>query len=415
VRGASGLEGRRLLLAGESGKAVTPLTNALAEGDASALLPLAEAYQVLGKARDARKLLEEARVEEPLKSCALGLGLYVRGSMEKAAGAVDEAAKAGGRCGGSLAGQLLVGTGSDEHLLEVVQAALAEREDLRDRVALGRVRFRVEGAEKALAELDRVRQLAPQGAVVLAELLDAYAETAAGEPAIAAAREVVEKSGGNPRVVAAAARLAREAGQLDVAEQILAEPLKRAPASLPLTIEQGAVYLAQRRYVQAEKLVGPAVVAGLHYADGACLYAKIQERRGFMRDAQIELNKSLAQSAPGTGAVKAAPAQTCLVELYIRHGIASLGKAQAKLNELRRAGVVSAELPSLAGSIAERQREPEDAEKQYRKALALDVAHRRSWDALAALDVLTPADLEVFHRLWPGQEPGARTGAGADR
>jgi Tfp pilus assembly protein PilF len=199
--------------------------------------------------------------------------------------------------------------------------------------------------------------------------------------------------------------MVREAGRLDEAEQLLAEPLKRSPSSIPLTIEQAAILLAQKRYVQAEKLVGPAVVPGLHYADGACLLAKIQERRGFLRDAQIELAKSLARALPGTGAVKAAPAQACLARAYISSGVPSLGKAEAKVNEMRRQGVIWADVPTIAGQIAERQREPDTAEEQYRKALVLDVAHRPAWDALAALDVLTPEDLETFHRLWPGQEP----------
>jgi predicted Zn-dependent protease len=408
VRGASRLEGRRLLLAGETGKAVTPLTNALAEGDASALLLLAEAYETLGKARDARKLLDEARVDPPLKSCASGLSFYIRGSMEKAADAFAEASKAGERCGSSFAGRLLVGTGSDAQLTEGLLKVLAVREDLRDRVSLARLKFRLLGADEAIAELDHVRELAPQGAVLLTELANAYAEIGRPDGVSEIAREVIERSGGNPRVVAAAARLVRQSGRLDEAEQLIAEPFKRSPSSIPLTIEQGAILLAQKRYVQAEKLVGPAVVPGLHYADGACLLGEIQERRGFLRDAQIELAKSLARALPGTGAVKAAPAQACLARLYIQAGVPSLGKAEAKVNEMRRAGVIWAEVPTIAGLIAERQREPDTAEEQYRKALGLDVAHRPAWDALAALDVLTPEDVTTFQRLWPGQQPGQR-------
>lgn len=405
VKGASLLEGRRLYWSGQPTKAIKHLNAALREGHEEAALDLIEARIELGQAREVRTLVNKSTFSEPVKSCAAGMIQYLRGSYRKVRSELRDAAKSGGRCGTSLEGRLLVGTGESKALVKGLSSALAVREDLRDRVALGRAMFRTEGAVAARQELDRVRKLAPQSVNVWGELTLAYEELGLLDEAFEVAVEGMKRTKGNPRLLALAVHLKRRAGQLDEAKRLVKEGLKAQAREEALLIELAAINLEQRRYVVADTAISEAVKNGPYFSEAACLRAKIQERRGFARDAQIELSKAIAQAVTRVGVVETADAKACLAEHYIRRGTPSLAKARANVNFLRRRGLIWPEIPYLSGVIAERQRETDNAVRNYREALEIDVAHRKSWQRLARLKRLTDDDRATFERLWPGQDP----------
>lgn len=405
VKGASLLEGRRLLWSGAPSKAIKHLNAALREGSEEAALDLIEARLELGQAREIRTLVHKGGLSEPVKSCADGMIHYLRGSYKRVRSKFRESAKAGGRCGTSLEGRLLIGTREGEGLVKRLTNVLAAREDLRDRVALGRAKFRVEGAAAAREELDRVRKLAPQSVSVLGELTEAYEELGLFDEAFEVASEGMKRTNDDPRLLAIAVRLKRRSGQLDEAERLAKEGLKAHSSEKALLVELAAIHLEQRRFVAADKAISEAVEHGPYFSEAVCLRARIQERRGFARDAQIELSKSIVKAISRVGVVETADAKACLAGHYVRRGTPSLAKARANINDLRRRGLIWAEIPYTSGVIAERQRETENAIRSYRDALEIDIAHRKSWYRLARMKRLTDDDRATFERLWPGQDP----------
>jgi tetratricopeptide (TPR) repeat protein len=409
VKVAPLLEGRRLLAAGEPDEALVPLKAALAQGYVEAALAIAEAQLLRGRANEANDLLREVTAPAVQQGCVDGMRDFLQGRTAEARRELAKAASAGSRCGNALAGLLLLGTGQDREQVDGLVKALAEREDLRDRVALGRTRFRVEGVEKARVELDRVRAAEPQGAVVLEELALAYEELGLREVAREVATEGVARTKGHPLLISAAADLARKAGRLDDAEAVVADGLKARPKSGQLLLERAANLFARRQYTEAEELVSQVIAPGPTFATAACLRARVQERRGNQRDAQQDLARAASRAVTRSGAAEEAKTRACIVEHFMRLGRPSYGKARANLFLLRQLapGFTWAEIPALAGQLAALEGEREDAAQSYRRALALDAANRRSWAGLAELDALTAEDREIFGRMWPGVEPGA--------
>jgi hypothetical protein len=101
--------------------------------------------------------------------------------------------------------------------------------------------------------------------------------------------------------------------------------------------------------------------------------------------------------------VEAVETRLCLVDHFIRRGSPSFGKARGNLFLIRRTGIRSAEVPYLAGVLAERDGERETAADQYRRALRLDPAHEGAWERLAKLEALTDEDRQRLERMWPGR------------
>jgi predicted Zn-dependent protease len=402
--GAALLEGRRLLLAGARHDAVAPLQKALAAGHAEASLLLAEISYQTGHARDADQLLA-AQKGRGVAECARGLAAYHDGRTERARAAFAAATAAGARCGASLAGRLLVGTGGQAPLAAALAAALADHDDLRDRVALARLQLRTDGQAAAREGLDRVRAAAPQGAVVLAELAAAYEEAGLADLAAEVAREGAERTGANPRLVALQARLARAAGDSDAALRFVEGGLSKTPNDPLLVVEKAAVLAATRRLQAAEELLEGVLTPGEHLASAACLKAEVQAQRGDRRESQVDLARVVARNDRAVGFAAIAPARACLARSYIQRGRASYGKAVANLALLRRQGLLWAEVSFLTGLIDDRSNKRDRAEKHYRAALDLDPAHRESWERLAKTDALGEGDLARYRELWPEKSP----------
>ena len=88
---------------------------------------------------------------------------------------------------------------------------------------------------------------------------------------------------------------------------------------------------------------------------------------------------------------------------YILRGRASYNKARANLGIMRRQGLLRADVPYIAGILADRQNKRDRAAGQYRRALELDAAHRPSWDQLIHHKALDPDERALFQKLWPGE------------
>lgn len=403
--GAAQLEGVRLLRGGEPAAAVEKLDTARLKGQRRAALDLAEAQLLVGRADGARKVLGQVDGDDPIALCAEGFSQIIRGSTRRGRPKLLAATKAGDRCGASLAGRYLVGTGEDEALAKGLAAALEQREDLRDRVAFGRLKLRVTDAEAARRQLDRVRALEPEGALVLVDLVKAYQELGQKEVAVAVAREGMERSKNHPRLVALVARFAREADDLAQARKLVNGALESHPRSTPLQIENAANLLERRRWHRAQETAEEAMHNGPFYSEAACLWATIRTRRGSRRDAQLDLVRSLLRATSDSGFIETAEARVCLAENYGGR-TRSIAKARTQLGIIRRRGLEWAEVYYLLGALAARKGRDGRAERNLRRALELDIAHRGAWAELADLGELNEEDLERFQRLWPGQRPG---------
>lgn len=408
VKGAALLEGRRLYRQGEFQKASVLLRTAATRGYLQANLQLAEIYVAGGDFENATKVLEATTTGGAIASCAKGLRHYYDGRFKRAHSAFTAATKAGGRCGASLAGRLLVGAGMDEELRGTLGSALETREDLRDRVALGRLTYRVEGQVAAKRQLDQVRQLSPQGALVLAELSEAYEDIGLVELAFEVAQEGIEGSEQHPRLFAIAARIARELDRYDDARQLVERGLKASSTHQGLLVEKTANLVAARRYPIADQFVEKALSQGEYFSEAACLQAEIEARRGDRRGSQIQLAKLLHYNRRTVPFVELAPARFCLADSYIRRGRASYGKARANMGILRRRGVLWPEIEYTLGLLSDRRNRDRRAVGEYRDALELDPTHRPSWDMLARHDELDADDLARFQSFYPGQTPGRR-------
>ena len=405
VKGMALLEGRRLLAQGEAAAAIEPLQHAIEEGDDEAALDLAEAYVAEGQTPKARRVLRRLRGDGPLPLCAGGFQAYLDGFTKRAAARLAGASKIGGRCGAVLAGRYLLGTGGAEDQQARLQEMLNSREDLRDRVALGRILFRTKGLTAARAELDRVRERSPQAAALWHELTLAYEELGLTVLASEVATEGLEETDGHPLLVSVAARLAREAGELDTAEQILSSGLEAHPDDRRILLEQASLLFARHRLPPAREVVVKIALPGPTFADAICLQSEIKRALGESQEAHIDLVRSASKATASTGALAEAEIRACQVHIHLRRGAASLGRAKTSLYFLQQLPVRWAEIPYLEGRIAEQENRLGHAENHYRRALKMDPAHRASWQALAKLGRLTEGDAAGFELRWPGQDP----------
>lgn len=396
-------EGRLLFYAGDAERALAPLRRSLAAGHAEAGLLLAEALVALGRAGDARTTLRGLKGQGPETRCAEGYLRALDGETRPAREALRAASKAGARCGPVLLGRLLATAGGADGQDAPLAAALEQREDVRDRVTLGRVKLRTAGQAAAKAELDAVKALRPQGAIVLRELALAYLELGEAETARAVVTgAVAPASGADPLVVALAARLAREANDLAGASKLIEQGLKAHPSAPAIQLERAALLFEQNRFPDASDAVGEALQPGTSYAEAACLRSEIQLRRGERETAQIDLNRAILPAKRHSGASAEVAIRQCLVESHLKRGPASLGRAKTALYFLRQLPVEDAHIEYLTGLIAEREARQEEASVRYRKAVELDATHREAWKRLARLQPLAAGDRQRVEKIWPG-------------
>ena len=405
ARGSALLDGRRLLAGGDPAAAVPRLEEALDDGADEAALDLAEAFVALGQAQKARVVLRRLEGAGPLPLCAAGYLAYLDGLTQRASDRLAQASARDGRCGAVLAARLLVGTGGGPELESRLEKALALREDLRDRVALGRLRFRTRGREAARAELDRVRERGPQAVVVWSELALAYEEIGLDDEAVAAASAGIEKTREHPLLVSLAARYAIGRDATQEAEKLLADGLVKNPDSPDLLLERARLLMDIGRPDQAGPVIARAVAPGPRYDEGVCLQTEITMATGERELAHFDMVRAIGHAAEHSGAMAEARIRDCQVRIHLRRGAASLGRAKTSLYFLQQMPVRWAEVPFLEASVAREEGREDSAEESFRKALALDPAHRESWHGLAGLERLTEDDLEVFGRMWPGREP----------
>lgn len=404
--GAAYAEGLRLLAAGDPAAAVPLLERALEAGDNEAAFDLAEAHVRVGHANKARTVLRRLEGTGPLPLCASGYQLHLKGQTRRAMDRFKQAHERGGRCGAVLAGRLLVGTGNAQDLEDRLVKALDQREDLRVRVSLGRVRFRTSGHQAARRELDKVRRLSPQAALVLRELALAYDEMGLREEAAEVAREGIERTEGHPLLVSLAARYDREAGALDEAEALLERALKTHPEEPRLLLERANLLFKRQRISPAREALEQVTAFGPLYADAVCLTGRIQFVLGERQEAQFLLVRAADRAAGRAGVGSEAQIRACHIELQLRRGRAGLTRAKTALHFLTRMPILWAHEEYLAGLVAERENRLSSAEEHFRRALELDPANRGSWDQLAAMGRLTDEDRERFELLWPGQSLG---------
>jgi tetratricopeptide (TPR) repeat protein len=402
------MEGRRRLGQGDLAGAAPFLERALKAGLREAAFDLAESLMLQGQAHKAQVVLRRVQGDSTEPLCAGGYSLGIIGRTRRAIDRLKQASEGGGRCGATLAGRLLIGTGNDEDLETRLVKALEAREDLRDRVALGRVRFRTKGQQAARDELDRVRALRPQSVLVLHELAQAYDELGLRQVASEVAGEGAERTGGQPMLVALSADYAREADDLDGAEEILSRGLKAHPSSAELALVRALVLFDRERFAQAGDALEDALVDGPTYSRALCFDAEILNSLGDRQEAQVALARGATRAKARSGARSEAEIRACQVEIQLRRGPASLGRAKTAIFFLKQLPLIWAHTFYLDGEIAERENRPGLAEEHYRKALELDPADQESWHQLAVMDRLNEDDLARFQNLWPGQSPDRR-------
>ncbi len=327
------------------------------------------------------------------------------GNTAKARQSLQSASKAGARCGPRLAGRLLLDAGLTADHIPALVKALEEREDARDRVLLGRMKLRFEGAEAALTELKAVEAGEPQAVTVLHELAEAYREMGQLESASKIAALGVDRTKGHPLLVAISARLARESKQLKQAEQLVAAGLKMHRSSPQLNLERAAILAAQRRYPEAEAVANEAMQPGPHFADAACLRANVQLRRGDREGAQVELRRNIAPSRRHSGVAAQAGIWACLVEFHLKRGPSALTRAKTAMFYLRRFALQSSTIEYLDGQVALRDNRPSDALSRFRMAIELDPVHREAWRQVAKSGRLTAAERQRFQKIFPGRQP----------
>lgn len=399
-------QGRLLFSEGEFGGAVAPLRSALKSGSHEAGLALAEALVFIGKAEQARVVLRGIKGSTPESACAKGYLAFIDAKTKQANVEFLNASKAGGRCGAFLAGRLLASSGGSQGQVAPLVKALAEREDLRDRVSLARLKFRLEGHAAALAELEKVRSLRPQGALVQSELALAYHELDLDGEARTVAKEGAKASKGHPLIVAVAAKLARLGGKVAEADRLLREGLKARPKSLELRIERAELLSRRNRFADAESAAEDALNPGAHYGQAACLRAEIQLRRGERETAQVDLNRAIMPARRHSGASVEVAIRKCLVDFHLRRGPAALGRAKTAFFFLGQVPFQDAGIEYLAGQIAERENRPNEATERYKAGLELDPSHRETWNRLRKLGSLTAEDQQRFKKIWPQKGRG---------
>lgn len=399
-------QGRLLFLQGEFVGAVTPLRVALKKGSHEAGLALAEALVFVGKAEQARGVLRGIKGNTPESACAKGYLAYIDARTAQANVEFQNASKAGGRCGAALAGRIVVSSGGSPGQVAPLVKALAEREDLRDRVSLGRLKFRLEGHAAALEELEKVRSLNPQGALVLSELALAYQELGLDAEARTVADAGVKASKEHPLIVAVAAKLARLGGKIVEADRLLRDGLKARPKSLELRLEQAELLTRRNRFGDAESAVEEAFHPGAQYSQVACLRAEIQLRRGEREAAQVDLNRAIIPARRHSGAPAEVAIRKCLVDFHLRRGPAALGRAKTAFFFLGQVPFQDAGIEYLAGQIAERENRPTEAVERYKAALKLDPSHRETWHRLNKMGRLTAEEQQLFKKIWPQKGRG---------
>lgn len=405
---ASMVRARMEYAEGDYQRALEPLREAMSKNHGDAALLLADSFIQVGKIGSAQRTLREAKLAGGLKLCAAGFLANLDGETKRARGLFFKASQQGERCGSVFAGKLLLGAGIAAEQQPFLSKALEEREDVRDRVLLGRMRFRTEGAAKARSELDRVRELRPEAAVVLRELALAYEELNALDVAQEVADTAVSQTKGNPLVVAAAAQVARERGEARDALARVEKGLESHSKSTYLRLEKAAALDATGRLAEAEEAADEAITDGPLFAEATCLRAWILMRRGSREDAQVDLMRALTPARRAEGVGGEAAVRSCLVELHVKRGPSAKSRAKTQLYFLKRLPHYSARLEYLSGMVARSENKISDATSHFNKALELDPAHRESWRELAKLRPLTPEQRARFEKLFPGQTASDR-------
>lgn len=396
----------RLLVAdAEREKAIPLLSKIVEAGHPEAGLTLAEIQLDLGRAQRAQKTLAALSDDPRVGLCAKGIDAHIEGKTIRARELLQKAADQGERCGPIFAGRLLMDAGIHQGQAPHLAKALERREDLRDRVLLGRMLLRTKGAAAARQQLDEVRSLRPQGAAVLRELVLAYRELQELDRAQEVAAEALELSESHPIVVAAAAEIARERGEGERAEELVDEAFEQHPDSQHLKIQRAANLYERERYANAAEVIEEALDQGALLPDAICLRSHIQIRRGEREDAQVFIMRSLSAAREHSGVPAEAAIRACLVSLHLRRGPSAFGRAKTAHFYLTRMPNKSAEISFLSGWIAERDSRISNALDAYGEALLLDPAHRETWSHLARISRLSDEQEARFQKVFPGQTP----------